>query len=534
MAYTPNNPYIPGDPYSYDLKWIITQLKTIDSNMLTSEQVEKIAQSIIAAKQLNLVNVKDYGALGNGSNDDIEAIEKAYNIAREMNACLYFPDGSYYISRTLDMPEAVDLTMEGNIYYIGAGTAVRSGSAATSTDGVIQNWKIHGLNPLNTGSVGLELVNYNGCFIDINICSNFETGIIFHGNTKGFNNNIIRFGLCSYNQKHVVLYSTGSGWCNENLFIGGRFGTSSSAGYQATAITIDSASGYYNNANVFLKPNVERSATGIDIKYGSNNDFENVRMEAVTDPVIISNDSVNNHINIAFGTVADYIPLNDITYSNMDSEMVSEGNGIIIGDIASTYASTSLQASCTDIYTMNAGQIVEASSQMLGASITAERSLSVPANRRFGPVIKMPYPDPDKTTVHVEPLIGTGGSDPRLFVVFFDASGSIINTAPTAYSFTAPVPITLDGATGFYFGNRSKFTFAPPAGTAYFYCAIYCNSANVITGIKITANRPVSIWHHHSCTPAIPTSPGILNQIVRDSTGTTNGWRWGGSAWTAL
>lgn len=27
MAYTPDNPYIPGDPYSYDLKWIVDKLK---------------------------------------------------------------------------------------------------------------------------------------------------------------------------------------------------------------------------------------------------------------------------------------------------------------------------------------------------------------------------------------------------------------------------------------------------------------------------------------------------------------------------
>lgn len=27
MPYTPNNPYIPGDPYSYDLKWIVEKLK---------------------------------------------------------------------------------------------------------------------------------------------------------------------------------------------------------------------------------------------------------------------------------------------------------------------------------------------------------------------------------------------------------------------------------------------------------------------------------------------------------------------------
>lgn len=28
MPYTPNNPYIPGDPYSYDLKWIVEEVKT--------------------------------------------------------------------------------------------------------------------------------------------------------------------------------------------------------------------------------------------------------------------------------------------------------------------------------------------------------------------------------------------------------------------------------------------------------------------------------------------------------------------------
>lgn len=33
MAYTPeNNPYIPGDPYSYDLKWVVSNIKTLISN----------------------------------------------------------------------------------------------------------------------------------------------------------------------------------------------------------------------------------------------------------------------------------------------------------------------------------------------------------------------------------------------------------------------------------------------------------------------------------------------------------------------
>lgn len=39
MGYTPeNNPYIPGDPYSYDLKWIVEKLKKIDAQLATAVQ----------------------------------------------------------------------------------------------------------------------------------------------------------------------------------------------------------------------------------------------------------------------------------------------------------------------------------------------------------------------------------------------------------------------------------------------------------------------------------------------------------------
>lgn len=34
MAYTPeNNPYIPGDPYSYDLKWLVRKLKEVEESL---------------------------------------------------------------------------------------------------------------------------------------------------------------------------------------------------------------------------------------------------------------------------------------------------------------------------------------------------------------------------------------------------------------------------------------------------------------------------------------------------------------------
>lgn len=44
MGYTPeNNPYIPGDPYSYDLKWIVSQLKAQSSALSTLDQNIKAA-----------------------------------------------------------------------------------------------------------------------------------------------------------------------------------------------------------------------------------------------------------------------------------------------------------------------------------------------------------------------------------------------------------------------------------------------------------------------------------------------------------
>lgn len=47
MPYTPNNPLVPGDPYSYDLKWIVTKLKEIESYTVGID--DKITAAVAAA-----------------------------------------------------------------------------------------------------------------------------------------------------------------------------------------------------------------------------------------------------------------------------------------------------------------------------------------------------------------------------------------------------------------------------------------------------------------------------------------------------
>jgi polygalacturonase len=47
-----------------------------------------------------VVNVRDYGAKGDGSTDDTEAVQRAFSDLR-VGDTLYFPAGTYLITSTL-------------------------------------------------------------------------------------------------------------------------------------------------------------------------------------------------------------------------------------------------------------------------------------------------------------------------------------------------------------------------------------------------------------------------------------------------
>ena len=57
MAFTPRNPYIPGDPYSYDLKWIVAQIKiAIDEFVAIHGQISDLSTELAGLKAY----VRDY------------------------------------------------------------------------------------------------------------------------------------------------------------------------------------------------------------------------------------------------------------------------------------------------------------------------------------------------------------------------------------------------------------------------------------------------------------------------------------------
>lgn len=66
-----------------------------------------------------MLNVKDYGAKGDGATDDIGAIQAAIHVAANQDKGLYFPDGTYRISWPIWLPTG-DSTYD-NLIIRGAG-----------------------------------------------------------------------------------------------------------------------------------------------------------------------------------------------------------------------------------------------------------------------------------------------------------------------------------------------------------------------------------------------------------------------------
>ena len=67
------------------------------------------------------INVKDFGALGDGINDDTYAISKAIDHLNKKNGgVLFFPQGEYLISRTKNKGQAYCLNSGSNIHFLGS------------------------------------------------------------------------------------------------------------------------------------------------------------------------------------------------------------------------------------------------------------------------------------------------------------------------------------------------------------------------------------------------------------------------------
>jgi hypothetical protein len=106
-------------------------------------------------------NVKDFGALGNGSTDDTSAIQAAVNAALATGGTVFFPVGRYTITRTIVTPPGSSF-----ITLRGAGLSV-GGSYGVTIGGNVNGFLVQ--KDDNTDGYGLYGID-NICFN--NVCPN--------------------------------------------------------------------------------------------------------------------------------------------------------------------------------------------------------------------------------------------------------------------------------------------------------------------------------------------------------------------------
>lgn len=73
----------------------------------------------------DVVNVKDFGAVGDGTHDDTEAIQKAYDtVVRKGRGTIYFPEGFYVVTRYFDIYRRSSAASPTTVFFKGAGVDV--------------------------------------------------------------------------------------------------------------------------------------------------------------------------------------------------------------------------------------------------------------------------------------------------------------------------------------------------------------------------------------------------------------------------
>lgn len=225
------------------------------------------------------INVKQFGAKGDGVTDDTEAIQKAIDCGISKNLSVYIDKNTYLISGTL-------LINTDNFKLHCDGTLnATDGNTLIDVSGNFNTIYIEKLKSSNRSGIGfLSKGKLANCNITINNIDDFEKGISLDTslNTTGgilynhFKSTQIIADKCIYlngNNKYV----------NQNYFyMGGLMGN-----VAITTEKITSEIGEYNG-NCFYDCGFENLKTALDLNDALNNVFENFRLfESITGSIFI-------------------------------------------------------------------------------------------------------------------------------------------------------------------------------------------------------------------------------------------------------
>lgn len=183
--------------------------------------------------QTNVINVKQYGALGNGTTDDTSTIQAAINYASGITSfggSVYFPAGTYSIT-SLTIPSYVKLhgaTRDSSILlYSGTGIALQKNNSGITHGVEISDLTIKGTD--GSGGTGLKIDSFRrGVFRNLTIdmfrnAGNTGVGLLFDNAFENCSFNYFEnLEIANCDDALVMDGSNASYSCGYNEFVGTR------------------------------------------------------------------------------------------------------------------------------------------------------------------------------------------------------------------------------------------------------------------------------------------------------------------------
>jgi hypothetical protein len=227
-----------------------------------------------------------------GAADSTTAINRtATDAARDRTGgLLLFEPGIYRVRETIVVTTDCDGS-SATLSYTGRDLALQVGAGTSRTlmlRHLLRLPRVEYANKPERGwdarTIGVEIFNANACEIVVPYVTGFEIGLLMYGTGTGNVYNVTNLWELKNNKVNLKLDADSTGWCNQNLFAGGRLWHLPAEGTLVAGtrqILIANTTNGINN-NMFVNTSLESLEVAeymLDIDKGGTNLFDSCRWE---------------------------------------------------------------------------------------------------------------------------------------------------------------------------------------------------------------------------------------------------------------